>query len=62
MGVRSDDYPMRLAGFRAMQELAAEDVELRQKQMLVGNMLLPPSSLYTPDILARLQAHMNKAT
>lgn len=62
VGVRSDDYPMRLAGFRAMQELAAEDVELRQKQMLVGNMLLPPSSLYTPDILARLQAHMNKAT
>lgn len=57
-GIRPDDYPQRRAAFLAMQELAAEDAELRRRQTLIGNMLEPPSSLYTPELLARLQAHL----
>lgn len=57
-GIRPDDYPQRRAAFLAMQELAADDAELRRRQTLIGNMLEPPSSLYTPELLTRLQAHL----
>jgi len=57
-GIRPDDFPQRRAAFLAMQELADDDAELRLRQTLIGNMLEPPSSLYTPEIIARLQAHL----
>lgn len=55
VGERPDDYPMRRAAFLAMQELGAEDKQLRRQQIRVGNMLDAPATLFTEEVLNRLQ-------
>jgi 2-polyprenyl-6-methoxyphenol hydroxylase-like FAD-dependent oxidoreductase len=57
-GPRPADYPLRRAMFMAMQELADEDEELRRMQLEVGNMLRPRASLFSADVVARLQERL----
>lgn len=55
IGERPDDYSIRRAAFLAMSELAATDKQLRRQQIRVGNMLASPDTLFTEDVVAKLQ-------
>ena len=57
-GERPKDYPQRRAIFLAMQELADEDEDLRRAQLEVQNMLAPRTSLFSAEIMTRLQERL----
>lgn len=59
VGERPADYAQRRAIFFAMQEMAEEDEDLRRAQFEVGNMLRSRTTLFSPDVVARLQKYLS---
>ena len=55
IGERPADYEQRRAIFFAMQEMAEDDDELQRAQFEVGNMLRSRTTLFSPDVVTRLQ-------